>query len=184
MVQYYLISKYAGRESQSFEENCKAYAALTSKGFHVFSPIMHTHPFEEWRQGCPLKIDVDVGDCPFIAQESIHCNNCPERPKMPDYLAGDLALLEDLCNNIHETTGLIHNGEHSYILKYQPKVVAVVLPSAIPTIQWIIEGGVINKDHSNGAREEYLYCKAHHILVIPLRVALTVPKEKWEGEAL
>jgi hypothetical protein len=62
------------------------------------------------------------------------------------------------------------------------QVVGVVLPSAYhypnSTSTYNIELGFIWD--SKGAKAEYDFCKAHHILVISLETALTVPREQWE----
>ena len=81
-------------------------------------------------------------------------------------------------------------------LKYDSGVVAEVLPSALDSIQFIkqfelTKGGfdesVIesqNRGYSKGAMSEYLFCRAHHILVISQATAVEIPWEQWRDHAL
>jgi len=79
---------------------------------------------------------------------------------------------------------------------YDSGVVAEVLPSALDSIQFIkqfelTKGGfdesVIesqNRGYSKGAMSEYLFCRAHHILVISQATAVEIPWEQWRDHAL
>jgi hypothetical protein len=78
------------------------------------------------------------------------------------------------------------------LLKWkQPKVVGVVLPSSIikcshpnfcnyPELPLIIINNERYHWDSKGAKAEYDFMKAHHILVISLETALTIPSDRWE----
>lgn len=125
--------------------------------------------------------------------------------KKPDYVARDLRLLESWCidlkckfdsiggacykpnefqdpvivdcdNYIQRDDGSVGHCE----LKYQPKVVGVVLPSGLSTV--IDNEG--NPQWSKGVRMEYEFMQSKHILVITLETALTVPPEQWKEYGL
>jgi hypothetical protein len=46
-MNYYLINKYSGQEQESVDESMHAVAQLLQKGIMPFSPILHTHFYEE-----------------------------------------------------------------------------------------------------------------------------------------
>lgn len=184
----YLMSKYSGCEAESLKENQDAWLALNAKGYWAYSPICESHNIEEYRQE--------------LEQESP--NNLLAKPI--DYVARDLRLLEvwlkdDANQFLHKGCGgVVHDigGDQGMCFKcqdycdlettdlynrYDSGVVGVVLPSAI---LMIIDTGFERKIiwDSKGAQKEYEFMKAHHILVISLETALTVPPAQWEDYVL
>jgi hypothetical protein len=179
----YLMSKYTGREAESLKENQDAWLALNEKGYIVYSPICESHNIEEYRQE--------------LEQESP--NNLLAKPI--DYVARDLRLIEAWLKHDYEvyTEFCRCSGWHKYQMGsmpcgaateegckvdgYDSGVVAVVLPSAYH--MELVEQRYENRLEdlvwdSKGAQAEYDFMKAHHILVISLATALTVPREQWE----
>jgi len=192
----YLMSKYREQEQRSLEENIKAYLELNAKGFHVFSPITHSHCIEESRQSKKQFYRM-VGDKPAFVQPY----------KEPDYVAEDLFYIKKFsnkdalrCFGCYQECG---NWKSLELLKqqclskshcepqlYDSGVVGVVLESASETVQYIrmqitndkIE--VLQSKYSKGVVQEYEYMHQNHILVISEETALTQPIESWSEFAL
>jgi hypothetical protein len=201
----YLINKYTGCEQASVEESMQAVAQLLEKGFYPFSPILHTHFYEEWRQRhhicalCGGKLIWYLG----LKDGVVQCDDCKayfehkkrkDKYKQPDYYAWDLALLtswlrkDDGCCNLVICNQIgIPCHKCNTRNQYDSGVVAVVLPSAYHMessnneIQTYIEVKIWD---SKGAKLEYTFCKEHHILVITLETALNQPPEDWRNFAL
>lgn len=198
----YLMSKYTGREAESLKENQDAWLALNQKGYLVYSPICESHNIEEHRKllfGVKCNGQIYDLDHDMTHNKGAFHEWVLKYEKQPDYVARDLRLIAawlkndaDICENSEhyncdvETRSncQLHdyarcNEYETYAPNYDSGVVGVVLPSAYfhgtnaidqPTIFFT----------SNGALKEYQFCKEHHILVISLETALTIPKEQWE----
>jgi ssDNA-binding Zn-finger/Zn-ribbon topoisomerase 1 len=79
---------------------------------------------------------------------------------------------------------------------YDTGLVCIVLESAEMTIQYCkhkLESNLpLSQDlefikrmnFSYGAMQEYMFCKQHHILCVPLEIALKLPFEQWDEYAL
>lgn len=132
-----------------------------------------------------------------------------EEYKEPDYVARDLRLIENWLKHdsnefLHQGCGgVVHDigGDQGMCFKcreycdlkttelynhYDSGVIGVMLPSAYhypnSTSTYNIELGFIWD--SKRAKAEYEFCKAHYILVIPLEIALTVPRDQWREYGL
>jgi hypothetical protein len=127
----------------------------------------------------------------------------------PDYVERDLRKLAGWLKNdgnefLHQGCGgVVHDigGDQGMCFKcreycdlkttelynhYDSGVIGVVLPSAFellpdPTGD---DSGYIMNWKSKGAQQEYEFCKQHNILVIPLEIALTVPRDQWREYGL
>lgn len=70
--------------------------------------------------------------------------------------------------------------------QYDSGVIGVVLPSAMPTINYIKQ--TPNPDHyseySHIVAQFYEYMKTNHILLISFKNLLNTPKEQWEKKAI
>jgi hypothetical protein len=183
----YLMSKYTGREADSLKENQDAWLALDQKGYTVYSPICESYNIEEYRK--------EFNEAKYAG------NAINGYIKEPDYVARDLRLIEAWLKHDYEvyTEFCRCSGWHKYQMGsmpcgaateegckvdgYDSGVVAVVLPSAYH--MELVEQRYENRLEdlvwdSKGAQAEYDFMKAHHILVISLATALTVPREQWE----
>jgi hypothetical protein len=179
----YLISKYGGREAESIEENNHAVAQLLEKGFIPFSPIVNSHHFDLWLKA--------YNEAKYLGQAMNGYY------KIPNYYEYDLALMtgwlhndggdcyREWCNQCNKPMMSIdesrEHGQHKKVIRdwiqYDSGFVAVVLPSAYEDFGvrvWL----------SKGAKLEYEWCKVHHVLVIALETALTIPQEQWRDYAL
>lgn len=174
-------------------ENCKAYLDLVQKGFHPHSAICEQYLVELYR---------------------VNYNGVakPEVYKEPDYVAEDLAFLEgrmkghsisnDYCqcdsHFLEYHDGLPCGADSELGCKatsFDRGVVAVVLPSAIPSIEYFKTQEIAfdlicyeikekNLPYSIGVITIFRESKLKHILCIPLNVALTQPEDHWEGRRL
>jgi hypothetical protein len=182
----YQMSKYSGRETDSVEENFKTQAELLKIGYTTLNPIGHSHFYEMWRQKSE-----NAGYCPYpngkcdVENAAVKCETaaCPYyeiRIPVPDYVAHDLKLLEGWC------VDFVGKGKYDDY-RYQPNVVCVVLESGLFTVK-ALESTLtvpiqttLDSNWSNGVCQEFKFAKAHHILVITLETALTVPCDKWSA---
>jgi hypothetical protein len=186
----YLMSKYTGREAECLKENQDAWLMLHRKGYLVYSPICETHNIEESRK--------EFNEAKYLG------NALNGYIKEPDYVARDLQLLESWCI---EPEYIYDKDEFENPIREinpkwtQPKVVGVVLPSAVvcncggcgtnyfrevkpPYISCCPERHLVLGWKSKGALKEYEFMQSHHILCITLETALTVPPEQWSKYSL
>jgi len=143
---------------------------------------------------------------------------------LPDYVGEDLAILAAMCDPTPPYHCILCSGDldlekhictqcgaaysptapiYKDLPRYQLKIVAEVLPSALDSIvvlKGLLETEMVQKegidwdamikcnqkaaDYSIGAMKEYLFCRAHHILVISQQTAFDVPWEQWRDHAL
>lgn len=158
----YLMSKYSGREAESLKENQDVWLALDAKGFTVYSPICESHNIEEYRKSLRL-YDKNEFEKPVYI----------DKYKEPDYVARDLRLID----NFKQVVGVVLPS----VLDYNNNkncVSADCIEHNITLQQSCTDCSKIW--NSKGAKAEYDFCKDHHILVISLETALTVPREQWE----
>jgi len=216
----YCISKYGGRESESIEENNHAVAQLFEKGYLPFSPIVNSHHFDLWlksRKYCKsFQDECRSKDCDGLPNNSeldgnticygIHGLSNKLQYKIPNYYEYDLAIMErflrhDTNNDINHVCrvcgdticGSCQKGRIDY--KYDSGLIAVLLDSALPTINWITASykffehqdwePILKKNGlSIGVAKEYQFCHDHHVLCITLETALTIPPESWKEYGL
>jgi hypothetical protein len=203
----YLMSKYTGREAESLKENQDAWLMLHRKGYLVYSPICESHNIEERRKAevdLECRTDTRCVDCKYYDNGDCNLPKDCKYYEEPDYVARDLQLLESWCI---EPEYIYDKDEFENPIREinpkwtQPKVVGVVLPSAVvcncggcgtnyfrevkpPYISCCPERHLVLGWKSKGALKEYEFMQSHHILCITLETALTVPPEQWSKYSL
>lgn len=173
---------------------------LLQRGYDVFSPQNYWSTFEADPHICTQEHDG------IICKDYPHHIGCPNYFPFPaDYSKTNLVFLESWCvPNSSYNRGVVNciDDDHVEDLSYQPKVVAVVLPSAIDSINWFkekitvipplddndewknIKNIIIYCKKSFESIKEYAFCKFKHIIVITIEMALTIPFEQWEAYGL
>jgi hypothetical protein len=135
-VIYYLAQKYSGSEEQAFRDACLWVSELRAKKAVVFSPILHTHPYDI---NTPLAhenedyVAWDLAICEGFLKPVTYSSYANVAKNLPDFNEGLTMLFAASCfNNQFDENGIMMDDE-----------------------QW--------EWASKGAKTEYNWAKKHHV---------------------
>lgn len=202
--------------SDNIGECIDHFLVLTAKGWNVFSPTVMNHLIEH-RRKIPLCPKCNSNHILWWGEkepknEVLECESCLQTfdqktatyHTQPNYEQNAIAYLAACCleecgwrcpycdshvedNKEHDT----HHLPNSCYYLYQPKVVGVVLDSAIASINYFKSREIPREliydeiqeqklPFSRQIMELFLFCKLNHILMVTATTVVSKPREGWE----
>jgi hypothetical protein len=171
---YYIAHPYSDNPEQSWNNACEWTSYLRNKGYILFSPILHTHPFHEHvMKVCQysskflnkkfkyVEWDLDIlnalmagdGCVTYYCQDCGHSNVSDQDPLT-------------ICELCHQTMPPSYH--------YDSKLVVLLSKNAyeMTFVTGDINNWVISKWLSTGCEKEYEFAKKHYIQILELEAFL------------